>query len=125
MKYEYRCPECDYRVRWDECKNRHVAFCPEHEVQKFKRVFGFSHVKSMESHFNNTVGKPISSMRQFKSELARKSDEATLRTGIEHNYQPVEWGDKERLGVTGEGIYESNKRRAEIGAPLLPEIESV
>lgn len=40
------------------------------------------------SHYNPTVGREISSHSQFKSELARKSDEQSARTGIPHDFQP-------------------------------------
>lgn len=44
----------------------------------------------MHEHYNPTVGKPISSMNQLKSELSRASDEQSEKTGVTHNYQPVD-----------------------------------
>lgn len=44
----------------------------------------------MHSHFNHSVGKPISDMKQFTDALKRKSDEATERTGIPHNFVPAD-----------------------------------
>lgn len=76
----------------------------------------------MHEHFNHTVNRPISSMTQFRDELRRQSEVATERTGIEHSYAPVEWGDAAAVGATNEGIEESNRVRAERGEPLLPTI---
>jgi len=104
--YEYRCPECDSRVVSHQRGDRLEADCPVCELPnvEHRRVFAVSLQRPMQEHFNSTVGKPISDMRQFKRELARKGAEYTERTGIETNYQPVDMGDRKALGVTDDGL---------------------
>lgn len=107
--YEYRCPDCEHRVISHLRGDRLEADCdycdPAGPVPRvFKRVFSVSLQRPMQEHFNSTVGKPISDMRQFKRELARKGAEYTERTGIETNYQPVDMGDRKALGVTDDGL---------------------
>lgn len=129
--YEYRCDQCAHLTTVTKPLNEHhtirptfMADCPVcRHLTTFKRRFSFTFQPPMAEHFNTTVNKPISSMRQFRDELKRASAEATERTGIEHDYQPVEWGDTEALGVTNEGIDESNINRSRNGDPLLPEIK--
>jgi hypothetical protein len=65
----------------------------------------------MQEHWNHSVGQPIRTMRQFRDALARKSDEMTERTGVPHDYQPVDLSDREALGVTDEGLEETERRR--------------
>lgn len=122
--YTYRCPTCGTEAVSTERRDRLHQVCRGcGSMDPQRRVFGFAFKQPMAEHFNATVGKPVSSERQFADELKRAGERATIETGIEHNYKPVEWGDREALGVTGEGIAESNSVRAKRGDPLLPEIE--
>lgn len=123
--YEYKCPvaTCDYTTTSETRTNRLQEACPRCNYSPLHRVFGFAHKPAMQEHFNNTVGKPVSSMRQFNDELKRKSDEATKYTGMEHRYAPLEYGDAAAFGATNEGIHESNVERSRLGMPLLPEVK--
>lgn len=121
--YSYRCPTCRTEVSSTQRGDRLSRVCRGcGSTEPLKRVYGFSYQPGMQEHFNTTVGKPVSSMQKFADELARASDRASEQTGIEHNYKPVEWGDTQALGVTNEGIAESNAIRARRGEPLLPDI---
>lgn len=122
MIYTYRC-ECGaetYSTKQGDRLNQMCRSCAR--PGPLKRVWGFAYKQPMQPHWNNTLGRGVSGMREFNDGLKRASDEATARTGIPHNYQPVEWGDKQALGVTGEGIAESNAIRSKRGEPLLPEL---
>lgn len=69
------------------------------------RVFSVGGViRSMPTHWNTAVGKPISSMSEFKSELSRQSDATAQRLNMPVNFQPHDPRDREFLGVTDEGI---------------------
>lgn len=69
--------------------------------------------KSFKPHFNHSVGKYVRNNAEFRSELSRASDRASERTGIDHNYKPIDAGD--RPGVTSEGLYETEKRKRDDG----------
>lgn len=45
----------------------------------------------MQEHFNHSVNKPISDMKQYRDQLKRASDAATESTGIPHNFQPADY----------------------------------
>ena len=44
----------------------------------------------MHDHYNPTTGTMIGSDRQFREELKVMSERSTLKTGIEHNYEPID-----------------------------------
>lgn len=125
--YEYKCVNCGARRVTATHSSGELIFrqdCPSCGVtSRAKRVFSFAFKPIMHEHFNHTIGRPISDMKQFRSELDRASDEASRTTGIEHRYKPVEWGDAAAVGATNEGIHESNVIRSRNGEPLLPEIK--
>lgn len=113
--YAYRCDSC--RVNVDSTRRGDdLGICPSCNSGTLKRRWQVSMQPGMEEHFNHTVGKPISSMTQFKSELARKSEEYSERTGIPSDFQPREWGE---MGATGEGLDATNKVRVDSGLPAL------
>lgn len=96
-QYDYRCPECGDNFIEITSIERYTASrefplecpsCPSHP--DLKRVFSFAHHPGMESHFNLTTNSVISSSRQFSEELKRSSDEASISSGIPHNYVPVD-----------------------------------
>lgn len=115
MRYEYRCPMCQTRVTSDVRAERLQINCEVCGYLPLHRVYGFTYNKPMPEHFNTTVNKPISSQRQFNEELKRASEVATLETGIEHKYEPVDPGDTKHLGVTGEGLEATNRARHAMG----------
>lgn len=122
--YTYRCPECRSTVTSTSRGNTLDVICACCGAQStHRRVFGFNMKPMMHEHFNRTVGKPISDMRQFERELKKQSDLATETTGVEHRYVPVEAGDHAAVGATSEGIDESNRIRSMRGEPLLPVID--
>ena len=69
------CPDCGSLVRRDY-RTESVSFKP-----------------ILHHHYHHAVGGPVSSMGQFRSELARKSEETWKRTGIESNYEPTDVRD--------------------------------
>jgi len=123
--YEYRCPKCRALTTSTHRGDRLHEPCGACGHSPLHRKFSVAVKPMMHEHFNKAVGKPISSMRQFKDELKAASEKATEETGIPHNYVPVEYGDREAFGATGEGIYERNVRRSKVGLPPLPTNDSV
>lgn len=65
----------------------------------------------MPDHYNHSLGTYISNTRQLKDGLARKSEAATLATGIEHTFQPITLNTKAAHGITDEGLYETAKHK--------------
>jgi hypothetical protein len=61
------------------------------------------------------VGRYVSGNRDFSEALKEKSAEASERLGMEHNFQPVDIGDRKALGVTDEGLDHSFKVRSDLG----------
>lgn len=120
MKYEYACAlhgtfrsdtradsiKCPFKIEFDMPCSRPA-----------RRVWGFALKPIVHSHFNTAVGLPVSSEAQLRSALARASEEAStpheiiddvgerhLITKPQHNFVPVDWRDKEALGVTNLGL---------------------
>ena len=122
--YEFRCIQCGL----DEVMNRYY---PIGEVIDFpcpvcggrlKRVLSNFHFKrGMGEHFNPSIGGYVRNERDFLDGLKRKSEEATLRTGMDHNFVPVDLNDRKALGVTDDGmeqIEENNALRERGAAPV-------
>lgn len=111
--YGYRCSECgtelDDTERADRIQ-RHCAQCGTETTHK--RVFSVSVWRPMMQHMNATTGKPVSSMRQFNDQLKAMSDEATLRTGIDHKYEPVDPELPKRVVEQSQGVGLESTNRA-------------
>lgn len=78
-------------------------------------IGGFSIIRGMDGHYNPSVGTYVSSDAQFRSELSRASDAATERTGIAHNFQPIDPRDKAAAGVDDAGMDETYAAQTETG----------
>lgn len=127
-RYDYKCVECGARVEREFREATFIAKCGSSQCQDstamFKRVFSRPNIKPMmHEHFNSSVGRPISDMNQYREVLKRTSDEMSEHADIEHNFQPLEYGDHQAFGATGEGIYESNVTRSREGNEILPLID--
>jgi hypothetical protein len=99
---EWKCL-CGRRVT---TRDRTPPRCPGDGITMTREwnTFAVARKPFTESHFNHSVGSVIHSDRQFRSELARKSDEMSERQGFEANFQPVDVRDKAACGVTDEGL---------------------
>lgn len=80
-----------------------------------RRVYDFTFAKGMPEHYNPTTGTVVKNASHFRSELTRASDKQSERTGMEHNYQPVDLSDPVACGVSEEGLDESRKVRRDAG----------
>lgn len=113
--YEFKCKNCGQGY---QASVRTLAY-PEKTCTcggEIKRVFSFSIRRSMPEHFNTSTGTYVSNERALKDDFKRLSDAATERTGIPHNYVPIDPQDKETLGVTDEGLdstYDGMVKRGE------------
>ena len=125
-QYTYKCDECNeydsihYSISQYEQLNSDglAVFCSNlHPMHRTYESFPF--VMPMSDGFNPTVGKYVSGKRQFEEELKIASAQATERTGIEHNFKPVDLRDTKALGITEEGLAEANKVRHDRGDPPL------
>lgn len=114
MIYEYKCRQCGYRVDLTTLTGPYS--CPNCEGGVVKRVFSFNVQPSMAEHYNPSVGTVVSSKRQHFDLLKRQSEAATIRTGIPHNYVPVDPADSRAVfGVTDEGLDATRAREVEDG----------
>lgn len=97
--YEYKC-EKGHVVEVSDCRDASSQYvggcCPEPSsggricLKPLKRKYSVQFASVMQEHYNPSVGKPVSSMRQFRDELARASDAATAKTGVLHDFQPAD-----------------------------------
>lgn len=119
--YEYRCVGCGREWQETLTIERYSQIpapdCPKCDIS-MSRVFSFNVKPVMQEHMNRTTGQLVSSERQFKDQLKRQSEEATIRTGLEHNFVPVDTQDKATLGVTDAGLRETYDRRKSLGMAI-------
>lgn len=115
--YEYKCPGCLTRITSSRRGDRLRTYCAQCDATtEHRRVFSVSIHRPMMEHMNATTGSLISDNRQFKDELKRMSEVQTLKTGIEHQYEPIDH-DAVKSKVTGEGLDSTNRVRHERGLP--------
>ena len=103
-QYQFRCPSC--RSLYTVTEPNHPAPCPSCGVS-VKRVWTFTTGRGMPEHFNNAIGEHVTNQRAFYDGLKRKSEADSIRTGMEHDYQPVDpsdMRDPSLHGVTEEGL---------------------
>lgn len=83
----------------------------------FKRVFSFSAPDMFEPHWNASVGKYVTSKSELKSELARASEAATARTGVEHNFSLIDTHDADPadFGVDDTGLAATHDAKVAAG----------
>lgn len=86
--------------------------CPDCEYDDFGRVYNVQVVRPMHEHLNSTTGTIVSDMKGFKSDLQRKSEDAYLRTGVEHNYEPLDYGDVKHVVEESGGVGLDGTNRA-------------
>jgi hypothetical protein len=128
--YGYQCRECgqEYTSEYQGSVLM-IPCCTDHGMVEFrcdcgsavKRKYSLAVHRPMHEHFNQSVGKPISSDRQFRDELKRKSEEQFLRTGIPADYQPVD-PEVARAAVEqsqGMGLESTNRRRVNEGKKAI------
>lgn len=112
--YEYKCKNCNAVYESFTRGLEDVTPCADCATP-IKRVFSVSLQTPLHDHFNHAVGKYVTGKRQLRDEFKRASDDATERTGIEHNFVPVDPHDKETFGVTEEGLAETHNRKVQLG----------
>ena len=107
--YVFRCEACANVVQhyWtfeEHDTHRGSALCEVCGGESRQLISSPSFHRGMSEHWNTALGNYVSNERQFKDGLKIASENATMLTGVEHNYQPVDLKDTKRLGVTEEGL---------------------
>lgn len=86
--------------------------CPEC-FDPATRVFAFTTSTSMREHWNTAVGQYVSNRYEMSEALKRQSEQASIRTGIDHNYEmvsPSEMMDPTAHGASEDGLEETRRR---------------
>jgi putative FmdB family regulatory protein len=109
--YEYRCTSCGRKfVTTDRADSTRCSYC----TGTATRRFSFSITPGFKEHWNQAVGQYVSNTTQFTDSLKRQSDEMSVRTGMLHDYEPIDPGDlrsdPEAFGVTPEGLDSSRRQ---------------
>ncbi len=80
------------------------------------KILAFPAVKpSMDAHFNAATNTFVNSERELKDTMKAQSELMSRRTGLAHNYVPVDRRDKEQCGATDEGLDSTGKARMAAG----------
>lgn len=125
MIYAYKCRTCG---RTQDSKTRADSIGPcSHSLVSvggiapcdgtLTRLYIIRTEAQMPEHWNKTLNRPIHSLRQFDEGLKRASHEASLRTGMAHDFQRIDPTDKAAVGVTDEGMDATNRQRRKLGLP--------
>lgn len=123
--FQYKCKSCGLEglLYGDIGQDppRPESVCPDCGANDWGRVYSLSVHRPMADHWNNTTGQVVGSMREFKEQLKRKSEEATLKSGIEHNYEPIDYSDFAHVieASDAQGLDDTNRARAREGKRLI------
>ncbi len=100
--YERKCKECNHSFI---VLNKDVSEpCPRCSSSITRRVFSFNPITSFQPHYSTALGRYVTTRQDFLDGLAKASEANTIRTGVEHNYVPVEWQDSSAFGATDDGM---------------------
>ncbi len=114
--YQFDCTACDQLlevVRPMSIGAPESVICPDCLARITRRVFHVAVQTPFAEHYNHTVGKRVSSMKQFRSDLVRASEHAEERTGIPHRFVPVDGADAAAAtgaDANGAGMDATNRR---------------
>jgi len=100
--YEHRCRDCG--LRFISSSRDPEEECNNCQSRNTHRLFSFNPITSFQPHYSTALGRYVSTRQDFMDGLARASEHATAVTGIEHNYRPIDWQDREAFGATEEGM---------------------
>jgi hypothetical protein len=109
-EYQYRCKGCSRLFASGDRSD--VTRCPYCQTGA-TRVFAFYTGTGMKEHWNTAVGRYVSNRHDMDEALKRQSDEASVRTGIDHQYEyisPAEMADPSAHGVSEDGLEETRRR---------------
>ena len=81
----------------------------------FHQVMDFNFKRAMPEHYNHTTDTYVRGESDFISDLHRKSDEMSVRMGFDVAYEAVDGHDKEALGVTDDGLEDTERRLVNSG----------
>lgn len=115
---DYKCKGCDQHfvgthVLSEDLDKLDCPFCERRGL--IVKKFSVAVKRPMAEHFNLGTGRWETSMRSIEEHYKKASEEATERTGIPHNFKPVDLRDKEALGVTDEGLDATARAKRESG----------
>lgn len=116
-EYQYRCNSC--RRLFASFTRADTTTCPDCQGPAVRK-FGFYVSGGLKEHWNNAVGQYVSNEREMSEALKRQSEAASIRTGIEHQYEyvsPSEMADASAHGVSEDGLEESRRRRHDLFMP--------
>lgn len=82
------------------------------DAQRIYSNFSFTRFTE---HFNPAVGKVVSSKQEFLDDLKKASEDATRKTGIEHNFVPMEMPSG--IDPDKPGMDEQFRTRRKMGDP--------
>lgn len=116
--YAYRCQGCghdaDILHGFHDSGIRNCAQCGD----VMRKVFSPpAIIRAMggDAHFNSALGRHVTGARDMRDGFRAKSDQMSERMGFAVDYQPVDRRDRERLGVTGEGLESQERARTASG----------
>ena len=128
--YGYQCRECGQEYtsafRGDVLKED-AGFgpvskrCPQCGNPEIKRKYSLAAHRGMPEHLNRTTNTVISSDRQFREELKRKSEAEFLRTGIPCSYEPLDPEEAKAAVIASDavGLESTNRARVNAGKPPI------
>ena len=97
MKYTYRCDAHGYMDSTVRADFIYCPYCPESD--EAKRQWGFNVDLSFEPYFAPSFGTVVKSRTHAKDLAKIASEEATLRTGVPHDYTVVDTHDDAAVGI--------------------------
>lgn len=113
-KYEAACPTCswcgDVAIPIADYSPDRLT-CPEgHQAKRLYRRAPL--IKQMvHDHYNKSLGRGVSGMKDFREGLKRKSAQDAERLGMDVQYEPIDPGDHEACGVNPDEIAERRAKK--------------
>ena len=109
--YEYQCDACG---RFDSLERGDTHRCECGLTAR--RRFGFRPAKSsFTGGFNPSVGRYVGSMGELRSAFAAESERQSLETGLDVDIQPIDYADREAVGITDADLDRMKEEKSKAG----------
>ena len=110
--YEYMCDACGRRFDSFERGDRHPCECG----LSAQRRFGFRPARSsFTGGYNPSVGRYVGSLAELRSAFSEESDRQSRETGIDVDIQPIDYSDREAVGITDADIDRIKEEKSKAG----------